>query len=162
MKSELIDIIKTCAVDQGVPPLVMAAIVMQESAGNQYALRFEPAWKLYQSPEVFAKKLGQSLDTEKSAQAHSYGLCQIMGAVAREHAFDGYWGQLYDADLNMTIGCLHFKKFLKRHGGNEVDAISCYNAGSVRRGPDGKYSNQAYVDSVLKHKDALRSEMGLA
>ena len=151
------ELILKVADENQLDPYLLGAIVEQESACNPYAIRFEPAWKIYKTPEVYAKKLGISFETEKNQQACSHGLCQIMGTVARENAFDGQWAMLYDEELNLTIASLHLKKFLRKYGGEEQSAIVSYNAGSPRRGIDGKYVNESYLTSVRAHKEKLKN-----
>lgn len=146
---------------EGVEPLLLAAIVMQESACNVYAVRFEPAWRLYKDPEKYAKQNGITLETEKFNQGQSFGLCQVMGCVMRERGFEGPWGLAFDSTVNLTIGARHLKAFLTKYK-DEQDAIASYNAGNPRKllnpGKPGEYaySNQNYVDSVLKHKEKLK------
>lgn len=139
----------------GVDPLIFAAIIMQESAFDPYAIRFESHWKIYKDPETFARKQRISVETEKSMQAHSFGLTQCMGCVMRERGFDGPWALAFDPATNITCGMKHFKLFMGRHE-NLLDQIASYNAGSPRRTPVGTYVNQYYVDAVLRHRDALK------
>ena len=149
----LIPEIQKAAKAWALDPLLIAAIILQESAGNPYALRFEPGWSLYKDPEIWAKKNGTSVATEKMGQAFSYGLCQIMGTVARERGFQGPLGKLYAIDTNLLYACAQLRLLYDRHK-NESDVISAYNAGTPKRTSSG-YINQSYVNSVYKFKRAL-------
>jgi len=97
--------------------LVLAQI-WQESSGNRYAYRFEPGysyfydfkakralhanWKSEEANREFAlQELGA---TEFHAQSASWGLLQIMGAVAREYGFGGSMPELGDPELNIRLG----------------------------------------------------------
>jgi len=156
MNANLWEKVRKVAFEQQLDPWLLGAIVVQESAGDPHAIRFEPGWKLFKDAEKFAKKNSISLDTEKNQQACSHGLCQLMGAVAREHAFQGAWAMLYGVETNLTLGAMHLKKFLRRYGGDEVQAIVSYNAGSPRLNAEGRYVNEAYLISVQKHRDKLK------
>lgn len=72
-----------------------------------------------------------------------------MGLVAREHGFSGPLERLFIPEVNLLYGCLHLARFWERYG-NLEDVVASYNAGSPRRGPDGKYVNWAYVARVME------------
>jgi len=131
---------------------------MKESSGDPHALRFEPAWKLYKDPVLFCAKNRTTVETEKSMQAHSFGLMQAMGCVMRERGFQGPWALAFDLDINLQAGCKHLKIFIDRCGGDEAQAIASYNAGSPRRNNEGKFVNQDYVDGVFKFMNSLKSK----
>lgn len=138
---------------------LIQAIIAVESSGNPWAIRFEKHYRwLYcpvrQEPSAFPYSLpGCSQATELNAQKTSWGLMQIMGAVAREYGFRGtFLSELCHPDLNVDYGTKYLQalhdRFFDRHGINGV--IAAYNAGSVRM-QNGLYENQTYVDKVLSH-----------
>ena len=88
--------------------------------------------------------------TERVGQMCSWGLMQVMGAVAREYGFKGYFPQLCDPVVGLRYGCLHVTKFRAKYG-QWSDVIAAYNAGSPRREPTNPWSyvNQFYVNKVL-------------
>jgi len=90
-----------------------------------------------------------SRNTEWMGQQASWGPMQIMGAVAREHGFRGYFPELCGV-IGVQYGTLHLSKLMSRffdkHGYAGVAAA--YNAGSVRFS-GGHFENQGYVDKVL-------------
>lgn len=134
-----------------------AAIIMAESGGDHLAVRFEPKWKLYVTPETFARKTSITYETERLFQACSWGVMQVMGAVARECGYVGHILQLTDMTLGLLYGCRKLKKCLERYTG-EADAIAAYNAGTPMKTPAGKYTNQDYIDRVqgfLKDLDQI-------
>jgi soluble lytic murein transglycosylase-like protein len=144
-----------------IDPLLIAAIILQESAGKPHALRFEPRWSLYKDPELFAKKNCTTVATEKASQAFSYGLFQVMGCVARERGFQGAYAELYDVRTNIFFGCAQLKFLFDRHK-TEIDVISAYNAGTPRRRPDGTFVNQEYVDGVYKYKRQVAQKLKIS
>jgi hypothetical protein len=91
-------------------------------------------------------------DQEWWAQQASWGMLQVMGAVAREHGFrGGYLTELCNPEIGLEYGCLHLaalrKRFYLRWGWDGV--IAAYNAGSPRF--NGRaFDNQQYVDKVRK------------
>lgn len=133
----------------GVDRRVVAGIVSVESSGNPLAFRYEPGYLYLYKPKDFARALSQTVESETTLQRSSFGLMQIMGAVAREKGFSDYLPRLFEPDLNLEYGVRHFAGYLKRYGKLE-DAIAAYNAGTVRREPlTGMYVNQLYVGKVL-------------
>ena len=127
---------------------LLAAIVMVESAGDPYAMRFESHWKHVFKAEEFARRCGSSRQTEEIAQSTSWGLCQVMGTVAREYGHRGYLSELCNPALSLHFGCLHLKKKIERFG--ELAGIAAYNAGTPKKLDNGAFQNQVYVDKILK------------
>lgn len=145
------DIVRLASVKYNVDENLIAAICQQESSCNPYAWRFEPGWQYFLKPDLCAKDIGCSLETERKGQACSWGLMQVMGAVLREHGFKGWFGESFTPKVNLDYGVKHLKKFIDKYPDIE-SAIASYNAGSPRKGADGRFINQNYVDSVLKWK----------
>lgn len=158
LKPDLVPIIKAKAAEFSLDPVLVGAIIMQESGGDLWAVRFEPRWNIFLDPVRFAKMNRISELTEKNFQACSFGAMQVMGTVMRERGFKGNWGQAFDIDINLGCGCRHLNFFLSRHAGNELDAISAYNCGTPKKDALGKYSNQRYVDGVISWKEKVRGQ----
>lgn len=140
------DLLSMAAAKYGVDPMLAAAIIQTESSGNRYCLRYEKNWRYLVTPEIYAKELGITDDTEIQTQMFSYGLMQIMGSIARELGHHGAMGLLFDAQLNLDLGCKKIAQCLRKYQKLE-DAIASYNAGSARYN-DGVLVNQGYVDRV--------------
>lgn len=138
-------IIKACYNYQ-VPRALIAAIVSVESSGNPFAMRYESGWSHYLTPHIFASNLGITYDTEKICQATSWGLMQVMGAVAREMGFVDYLVKLCDPEIGLKLGCNKIKNLLSKY--NLDEAVSAYNCGTPKR-VNGKFSNQEYVTKVM-------------
>lgn len=68
-------------------------------------------------PEAFkAAARGVDPDAEWWGQQASWGLMQMMGAVARERGFTGaFLNELHDPVLNIEIGCRHLAYYAKRY-----------------------------------------------
>lgn len=136
-------IIEAAALSAGLPRELVHAICTVESSMNPWAIRYEPSYRwLYGNHETMT-------DTERTGQKMSWGLMQVMGAVAREYGFTGWFPSLCDPSIGLKYGCKHLAKFYARHK-NWPDTIASYNAGSPRRTDDGRYVNQSYVDMVLR------------
>lgn len=164
--------ITAAASRHGLPPDLVTAIVAVESAGNPWAWNPEPRYRYYwdvrtntffraPSPQELASErppadfraLGGDPDQEWWAQAASWGLMQVMGAVAREYGFEApYLTKLLDPLPNLEYGCRHLarlrNRYLRQHGWDGV--IAAYNAGSPRKSEAGLWGNQPYVDKVRK------------
>lgn len=139
-------------------PLMVLAIIKVESQGNPHVTRFEPNYKYFYRVDEFAKKLSPpaTFDTERVHQQTSWGLMQIMGAVAREHGFTGHIPQLLDPDTNISYGCKHLAR-VRRAGYSDLDQIAAYNAGIARKMITGIYVNQGYVTKVLYALEKLKN-----
>lgn len=128
-------------------PNLVSAIVEIESSFNTDAIRYEPKYPYLLSPDVFAVKHRITVQTEECLQKFSWGLMQIMGAVAREHGYDGPLHRLCRPELSLEFGCLHFAKYLRRY--NDIKkAISAYNGGPGAIKEDG-FKNEKYVNKVM-------------
>jgi soluble lytic murein transglycosylase-like protein len=133
-------IINKIASEVGVDAELLAAVVWQESRGNQYAIRYEPAFfKKY----IDGKKLTGFIPpsglvtetTERMGRAFSYGLCQVMGATARENGFEGpYLAELFDPEVNLYLGATILKKFIDKHESSHK-ALLAYNGGGNKDYP---------------------------
>jgi len=63
-------------------------------------------------PRWLAKEVqlrGYTAGTERILQRTSWGLMQIMGAVARERGFRGWLTELCDPAVNLEWGCRHLR-----------------------------------------------------
>ncbi len=158
----------------GLDPLVVEALVLQESSGNPYAWRPEPAYRYLVdcrtglpfracSPDELRSTiappdfptLAGTRDQEWWAQRASLGLCQIMGAVAREQGFrEPYLLALCEPATNLRIGCQILKGHLEWARGDLTLALAAYNAGRAGAMRGG---GRAYADQVLARYARLRA-----
>ena len=141
------DVIEEVSQEQNVPSAILAAIVQTESGGNRHAIRFEPHYKYLYKTKENAQENRITEATETVMQMTSFGLTQVMGAVARELGLKGTIFQLLEPEVNLTYCALLLKRLAKKYTQKD-DLIAAYNAGSAIKGMDGKYKNQQYVDKV--------------
>lgn len=135
---------------------LIAAIMEKESDCNPYAMRYEPKWNYFYDVERYAQTLCCTVETERTGQQTSWGLMQVMGTVARELGFRGWFGELLDIDENLLYACRKLDVLFAKH--KELnDVISAYNAGSPKKGEQGLYLNQSYVDDVVKNLKRLKN-----
>lgn len=144
---------------ENVPKNLIGAIIQTESSGNKFACRFEPGYKYLYKPKEFAKDIGITEATETIFQMTSWGLCQIMGAVARETGLKGHIFQLLDEQINIQYCCKIIKKLAQRYTERD-DIIAAYNAGIPTKQLNGLYKNQVYVDKVKLYLSAIDLIMG--
>ncbi len=72
----------------------------------------------------------------------SWGLMQVMGAVAREYGFSGrFLSQLCDPAVGLEYGCRHLSILLKRHGTIRA-ALSAYNSGQPHTMRGNEYAEK--------------------
>lgn len=149
MRSDLVAQIHIIANGEKVPADLLCAMVETESAGNQWAMRYEARWKWFVDPQKYATRNGVSYSTEKMLQQFSYSYLQVMGAVARELGFEGPLIQLCaDGELGLKMGARKLKTLLDKYP-IENDAIASYNAGLPFKTENGLYQNEQYIQKVL-------------
>lgn len=151
------DLISFYAVKYDVDPVVIGAIVHQESRGKVCATRYEPKYRYLYQVEFYAKENSITAETERMHQKTSWGLMQVMGGVAREYGYSGSLNELCKPELALEYGVKHLKKFMNKYD-NLDDAIASYNAGSPRI-VNNEYVNQKYVDSVKSLINQLNKEI---
>ena len=142
--AELTTLIKSAASRRSLPWELVYAICQVESSLNPSAIRHEPRYRwLVGDNETMSP-------AERQDQMTSWGLMQVMGAVARELGHTGPLSDLLDPPTGLFYGCLHLRRFRAKYD-IWPDVIAAYNAGSPRRvaGQIGPYVNQSYVDKVL-------------
>lgn len=160
-----------CSLD----PRMVEALVMVESGGNTFAWNPEPKyrylWNLRtkqpfrsltadelaskEPPPDFPASAGDR-DQEWWGQQASWGLMQLMGALARERGFMGpYLPQLCDPQLNLQIGCRHLRNLLEWSDGHTGKALGAYNAG---RGGWNSAAGLAYSGKVFKRMEQITKE----
>lgn len=123
----------------GVDPALIKAVVKAESNFDPRAYRYEPHVAHLGGPDA------------------SYGLMQTLYSTARELGYSGQAEGLFDPATSLEFGTRYLKRQLVRYGGDVEQAVAAYNAGSARRLASGKWSNQAYVDRVLRFFREFRS-----
>lgn len=151
MTPEIENAIKHHADQAHLPIQLVRAIVLTESGGDRWKWRAEPAYRYLvncrtgtpfrrinsgettseKPPEDFPANPGESQATEWWGQQASWGLCQIMGAVAREYGYHGSFTKLCDIDTGLVYGCKHLTtlkaRFFAEYGWRGVAAA--YNTG---------------------------------
>lgn len=146
------------AAQYGLPGDLVAAVCEVE-AKSSFAFRaeFKPfgsriywrRWKYLLAPSQYARIVGSTVVTEIIGQSCSWGPMQVMGAVAREHGFEGRFPELCQEAVGLRYGCAQLSKFYTRYR-DEAAAVSAYNQGSPRKRKDGTYKNQEYVNKVMR------------
>lgn len=96
----LLALAQAAAARHALDPALVCAVVEQESAWNNFAMRYEPAFRArYVAPLSLAI-------TEEVARSISWGLMQVMGQVARENSFDGkFLSALCEPAAGLDCGC---------------------------------------------------------
>lgn len=140
----------------GIDVRVIVACAMTESSGNPFVTRYEDHYRWLYEPEKFSKQNGIQLDHEIYLQKTSWGMMQIMGAVARELGYYGPLTRLAEPPVGLSWGSKKLAECLKKYG-NLTDAISAYNQGSPRKNEQGEYFNQAHVTRFLSYYNALKT-----
>jgi len=132
--SALAALARTIAVQQGLSPSLVCAVIEQESAWNPYAIRYEPAFRTrYVAPLRVSA-------TEEIARSISWGLMQVMGQVARENGFvERFLPTLCDPATGIRTGCIVLGRKIGAASGDLTRALVLWNGGA----------NQDYAPQVL-------------
>lgn len=154
-KKTISNLIKESAEKYKIPERLLHAVVLTESNGNPFAVRYEPIYPyLYKVSEI-ALKIGATRDTVKSMQMTSFGLCQVMGGVfyelgghLEEELHNRWASSMTNPELSLKYGCLVLRKKIEKYGENPLDIYAAYNSGTVRK-IEGRYIN---ASAVLRFK----------
>lgn len=144
-KTDMIHLAHQAARTASLDPILVCSLVSTESGWNSWAMRYEPAFfERYIVPMQDVRRFGPvSLDTEKIARATSFGLCQVMGQVAREHGFRGtHLVELCDPETGLLYGCKRLRQAMDRKKNDVHLALLDYNGGG----------DKAYPERVLSHR----------
>jgi soluble lytic murein transglycosylase-like protein len=116
-------------------PELLAGLVCQESGGNKYAMRAEPKFRWISDDYAAQRPGGMSSDTELWGRKISWGLCQLMGQVARERGFQGWWPELCEPEVNLALGAGLLAWCIARRGGDVEAGLLRYNGGGFEEYP---------------------------
>jgi len=143
-------LIETAAQLHAVDADIVEAMVLVESDGRAWAWNPEPKYRWLwdvrlnrpfrslTTAEASAKwpppdfpTSGGDRDQEWWGQQASWGLLQVMGAVARERGFKGlYLPELCDPVVNLQLGVKHYAALLRWAAGDVWKAVGAYNGGT--------------------------------
>jgi hypothetical protein len=133
----------------GLEPDLVEGVCRVESSGNRFAWNPEPHYRYLwnvktkqpfrkmTAAEVASKRppvdfptLAGDRDQEYWGQQSSWGLMQVMGAVAREFGFqEPYLPQLCEVRYGLEFGCAVLQSRVRWSGGDVDKALAAYNAG---------------------------------
>lgn len=172
LSSDVAAAVSMAAPRHGLDACILAALVVQESSGDPFAMRAEPRyqwlwdadkWEPFRRlseeerrsatpPPDFRSPVGVSAATEWSSQRTSWGLCQIMGATARERGFRGrFLSALCEPSLGAEFGARHLALLMARY--DAMSALSAYNAGKPTEA-----NEESYVRPILQMADRFRRD----
>ena len=157
--------IKIHADGSNLPIQLVKALVIVESNGNPWAWNPEPHYRYVvdaNTGQPFRKLTGEEArlktppddfpscpgipddrDAEWWGQQASWGLMQVMGAVAREYGFKDWLPKLCDVATGLQYGCKHLSvlrdRNLRKHGWAGV--LASFNTGqpNFQTGPGKEY-----------------------
>lgn len=157
--------IESVASRHGLEPDLVEAVCLTESGGNPFAWNPEPRYRyvvdarngrpfraltsleaIGKFPPPDFRAIAGDADQEWWGQQASWGLLQVMGAVAREHGFRGpYLTELTDVMVGLHFGCKHLASQLAWAKGDTDRGLRAYNGG---RGGADKEWTAAYAVKV--------------
>jgi soluble lytic murein transglycosylase-like protein len=151
------DLIADAAARNHIDPDLVAAIVMKESEGDCWRPRHEKHYRDFYFPREIAEYARVSFETMIVMQQTSWGMMQVLGAVAYERGLpqDQCPTMLCLPHLGLEYGCRQLAYLFGRFT-DEERVVAAYNAGSPRKTAGNMYVNQAYVDKVYGYLRELR------
>lgn len=167
-------LIETAAAAYRLDPDLIEAFVRQESGGDPWAWNPEPRYRFLwnvrthqpfraltfaeqasEAPPADFPTLAGDRDQEWWGQAASWGLMQVMGAVARERGFmRPFLAELCEPVVNLELGCAHVASALVWAKGDVRKAVASYNGG---RGNWQGTEPQRYADRVLTLRNSVKA-----
>jgi hypothetical protein len=155
-------------------PDLVESVCRVESDGHRWAWNPEPHYRYLwnvktqrpfraltaterasETPPADFPCLAGDRDQEFWGQQASWGLMQVMGAVAREYGFqEPYLSQLCEVRYGLEFGCTVLAARLRWAKGDQAKALAAYNAGQ-----GGWENGQGYAVKVLtrlKHVQEMR------
>lgn len=115
----------------GLDVALLKGLVAQESRGNPLAYRPEPGyrwlWGIKPHQRPLRKPKDMPPETEIDGQKRSWGLCQIMGATAREHGFGAWYPKLCEPMAGVMWGARYLRWCMEHVGFDPVKALKKYN-----------------------------------
>lgn len=140
---------------------ILKAIAATESSFLETAYRYGDGEKRFFRRYILDKPAwtGHRYYTQPEIIAASFGLMQVLYVTATEHGFprEGDWWMLCSPEESIKVGAAYYLYQFRRYG-NISSAIAAYNAGRAFI-DQGRFSNQRYVDTVMRHLTTLRSEV---
>jgi soluble lytic murein transglycosylase-like protein len=173
---------------QAIDPNLVQAVMEQESNYVPWAWNPEPRYRYFVNvrtrkpfrpitdaegaaefpPRDFPTLAGDA-DQEWWGQQASWGLMQVLGAVAREDGCTApYLTALCDPMTNLQFGCQHLAGLLAWARGLytglasgeviavQMSALAAYNGGRKGNAPDGPIRNKDYAQRVMARYDRIR------
>ncbi len=154
-------LIAAAAREHGLAPAVLAGVVAQESRGEAWATRPEPLYRwLFGDDAVEARRLRMprlrrlvALDLYE--QRISYGLCQVMGAVARELGWSGWLTELCRPEVGLAYGARHLANLVKAAGGRPGPGAPAHNGGGDPLSGQGSGLGRAFSQRPARRRLAM-------
>ena len=129
----------------GVPFDLLQSQVIQESSGDPWAFRFEPAY--------FSKYIKSNTDAKGHEygplSACSFGLLQILLETALEIGYEGRPERLFEPKIGLAWGTKYLAQCIAREGGDTWKGLARYNGNGPRA--------MAYADQVYARAGRVRT-----
>lgn len=158
--------IVAAATEFDLDPILVEAIVVQESAGNTDAFRFEPNYF-----NRYLKPINKYPGQNPRRVSSSYGLMQIMYDVAFDLGHKDAPELLFYPAMGLHYGCKRLRKLLDWAAGypkagadqQRLAALASYNGGMGGNRPDQPVlRNGTYARSVMANYAILTKEHALS
>lgn len=126
-KKTYFDIVKKEATKNNLDPYIILSIIKTESKFNTMAISSKDAKGLMQIMDKTAEDINQKEN--------------IVNDISKLN--------IYDENINITLGCKYFKYLVDKYNGNSYIAICAYNAGM---GNIDKWIKEGIIDNSFSEK----------
>ncbi len=141
---------------------VIAAVILQESAGNPFAIRFEPVFfesRIKPKGRDLAGYVPKSLptfETEQVARSTSWGLMQLLGETARSRLGfkNPFLSALLLPEVNVECGCKLLRSLLDNFPNLPED-------NRYRKALERYNGSKSYPDLIFNHITSGRNKQFL-
>jgi hypothetical protein len=153
---DLFDAIQAMSAKYNLPIPLLISFAFVESSFRKNAYRYEDAFK---KRYVINNPKYQGLNaSEINWLATSHGYFQLMGMTAIELGFNFTDPmEIYEAPVNCECAAFYIRKLYNRYQ-NWDEAIVSYNSGRPFKKPDGSYTNQNYLNRIMKYWDIYKQK----
>jgi len=153
------DLIVESAEEYGLDPMLLGGLVMQESSGDEWAVRPELGFfRRYQAGIMrFVRRTKTKTDDRWTRYPEfysaSYGLCQVLLQVAMENGWHmrRFPTELLEPRVNLRLGAKILANHIARYQGDERRGLLRFNGGG----------DPHYPDKIYRHRDAWTKVIGV-
>lgn len=158
MNADFLNMCQEKADRHQIPIAALLTIMNLESWFRPLAIRFRNYNPWVYSCKQFAKRNGQTEETEKALQQMDLGLCQLPGNEARVLGFKGNLIRLLEPRINAEFGAAYIARLINEFG--EEGMARAYKTGTSAKSNEADQYLRRYRNLVKKWEERCRQMSG--